>query len=60
MNPEITSAAYGLRSSYRLAGTTEVITQDFFGPTKGEESAKFIASTQGKVDYQLTQVILPE
>lgn len=56
MNAEY-NADFGLRSSYRLKQTTEVVTRDFFGPTKGAESAAFIDAVQGQVDYQMTQII---
>jgi hypothetical protein len=56
MNAEY-NADFGLRSSYRLKQTTEVVTKDFFGPNKGADSAAFIAATQGLVDYQMTQII---
>lgn len=59
MNVE-NSVEYGLRSSYRLKGSSEVVTQDFYGVDKGQASEDFLKPILGREDYNSTSVVFPE
>lgn len=50
----------GLRTVYRVDGDPTLHTEDFFGENKGERSEEFLAAAQGKVNYNVTTVIVKE
>jgi hypothetical protein len=51
---------HGIRVNYRLIGRTDVVTQDFFGPTKGVDSEAFANTISKQSSWLVFTVVVPE